>query len=96
MANGHHPDLSRQEQKNIILNILDDFCTDADTLFRYLDHVGFDIGSISDAREISAAFVGHYRLNGGAYDVDRACHHLATFPPIAALIAEMRREQRGV
>lgn len=96
MPNGYHPELSRQEQENIILNILDDFCTDADTLFRYLDHARFDIGSISHAREIPVAFLGHYRIKAGVYDVDRACNDLATWPPIAALIVEMRREQRGV
>ena len=96
MIRKHEAALSLQEQKNLILNILDDFCTDADTLFRYLDHVGFDIGSVSHAREIPTAFLGHYRLKNGTYDVDRACHHLATWPPIAARIAEMRLEQRGV
>lgn len=88
--------LSLSEQKNIILNILADFCSDADTLVDYLNHVGFDLCSICEAREIPAAFLGHYRIKNGVYDLDRACNHLATWPPIAARIEALRCERDGL
>ena len=85
--------ISLQEQKNIILNILFDACSDGETLVSYLEHVGFDACAIRNVSELPSAFLGYYRLKTGHYDVNRACHHLATWPPIAAQIAELRRER---
>jgi hypothetical protein len=85
--------LSLQEQNNIIPRIFDDFCTDADTMFRYLKHVGFDFEAISHVQELLPAYLGHYRLRNGTYDVERACNDLATWPPIAAMIEKGLRQK---
>jgi hypothetical protein len=36
---------------------------------------------------------GHYRLKQGKYDIDRAARDLATFPPIAARIEELKAQR---
>ncbi len=87
------PELTLQQQKNIILNIFDDFCTDADTMFRYLKHVGFDFGANSHVQELLPAYLGHYRLRNGTYDVERSCIDLATSRPITAMIENVLRQK---
>jgi hypothetical protein len=92
-------DLSPGEQKNIILSIFADFAESDDDgdLLSFLDHVGFDLRVISDVRELPAAFVATYRLKSGKYDLNRAANDLATWPPIAARIAELTEiEQKGL
>ena len=90
------PQLSLEEQKKIILNILADFCTDADELPRFLGHVGYDIGAISHPSQLIPSYLGHCRLKTGTYDVDRACNDLATWPPIAAEIRRLIRKKGKV
>jgi len=95
----HTADLTSREQKNIILNFLADFAESDDDgdLLSYLDHVGFDLRVISHVKELPAAFVAKYRLKTGKYDLDRAANDLATWPPIAARIAELIEvEQKGL
>ena len=63
----------------------------------FLDHVGFDLSVIRNVRELPAAFVAKYRLKSGQYDLDRAANDLATWPPVAARIAELIEiEQKGL
>jgi hypothetical protein len=91
--------LTPVEEKNIILGILFDFAEgDEDGgLLSYLDHVGFDLRAISHLKELPSAFVAKYRLKTGKYDLDRAANDLATWPPIAARIAELIEiEQKGL
>ena len=40
-------------------------------------------------------FRAHYAVGEGDVDADRACQDLATYPPIAARVAELKAEQRG-
>ncbi|MFZ3585441.1 hypothetical protein ACOI1H_25500 [Loktanella sp. DJP18] len=90
---------SPKEQKTIILSIFADFAESDDDgdLLSYLDHIGFDLRVISHVKELPAAFVAKYRLKTGKYDVDRAANDLATWPPIAARIAELTEaEQKGL
>lgn len=83
------------DPRDIILGIFCDFAEkDVDTLFRYFDHVGFDARVVTDAGDLPAAWLGHYRLKRGHYDVDRACNDLATWPPIASRIFELLREEK--
>ena len=86
-------DLDRTEQKGLIVGILHDFASDADTLFKYLAHCEFDVSAINSVDDLQAAWLGHYRIKGGGYDVDRACNHLATWPSIASRIFEFMREK---
>lgn len=88
------PALNLQEQKSIILNIFADFCIDADTMRSYLDHIGFDIGAISHPRELRVAYLGHYKLRNGTYDVEKACKDFACWPPVAAEIRRLKRKTR--
>jgi len=91
--------MTTEEQKSLILGIFADFADSSDDgseLLHYLEHVGFDLRSIQDIRELPAAFLGHYRVAKGKYDVDRACMHLATWPPISEAIFELMAEKRGV
>lgn len=86
-----HEKLTPKEQKGLIESIFSDFC-DADDdsdLLSFIDHIGFDLRVISNARELYPAFVAYYRLKTGVYDVDRATNDLVTWPPIAARIAEL-------
>lgn len=95
----HPADLTPREQKNIILNFLADFAEGDDDgdLLSFLDHVGFDLSVIRNVRELPAAFVAKYRLKSGQYDLDRAANDLATWPPVAARIAELIEiEQKGL
>jgi hypothetical protein len=85
-------------QKDIIIGILVSFFEDEDrtSLGEYIQHVGFDMNSFSDPADLISAWLGHYRLKQGVYDVDRATNDLATFPPIAARIAELKAEKGEV
>ena len=92
-------DLPPGQQKGIILSIFADFAESDDDgdLLSFLDHVGFDLRVINDVRELPAAFVATYRLKPGKYDLNRAANDLATWPPIAARIAELTEiEQKGL
>ncbi len=88
--------LTIEQQKNLILGILNTFLEDLDNLGNYIDHVGFDIGMIADPEELPRAWLGFYRIRRGQYDVDRACNDLAAWPPIAARIAYLRAERDKV
>jgi len=90
--------LSIEEQKSLILSILTTFLEDEKrgNLTSFVRHVGFDVRVVRTSRDFFPAWLGHYRLKHGLYDVDRACNDLATWPPIAARIAELRAERDGV
>lgn len=88
--------LSVGDQKCIIINILVSFAADADEFVEFCEHAGFNLRVIGKPENLMPAWLGHYRIKAGAYDVDRACNDLATWPPIAARIEELKREQNGV
>lgn len=92
------PSMPREEQTNLILGILSSFLEEdgLDQLGGYLDHVGFDIGAIRRTQDLPNAWLGHYRLKQGTYDVDRACRDLANFPPIAAEIFRLENVKKGL
>lgn len=85
--------LTLKEQKGIILEILCDFAGEGTIVLKYLDHVGFDLRTISHAKQLASAYLGHYRLRNGQYDVDRALDDLVTWPPIASRIVELQAEE---
>ena len=86
--------MTTEDQKNIILSILADKAeNDVEGMFEYLDHVGFDLDALSDAKDLPAAWVAHYRLGQGSYDVDAAFLDLLTWPPIARAIFEGQQKQ---
>lgn len=88
--------LSSDEQKNLIIGILNSFLEDIDTLGPYLAHVGFDLAVIKHTRELIPAWMGFYRILHGQYDVERAFADLVSWPPIATRIAELSRQKVGV
>lgn len=86
------PPLTTDQQKGLIVCILADF--EGDEMVKFAEHAGFDFRSITDAKELPAAWVAHYWLGQGTYDVDRACMDLATWPPISRRIFELQQQQR--
>ena len=62
---------------------------------KYLTHVGFDLAAIQDSSELLPAWFGHYRIEQGTYDIDRAAMDLATYPPVARAIFMLQQEQRA-
>ena len=85
--------LPLEEQKSLLLGILNEFLPDPDELFDYFDHVGFDPLCLGRVRDLPQAWVAYYRVRAGVYDVDRACRDLATWPPIAARIAYLQAQK---
>jgi hypothetical protein len=92
MADGND-DLTLDQQKDLILSILFDFA-EGDDLLAYMEHVGFDLGSILQVSELPSAWLGHYRSKKGVYDVVRACNDLSEFPPIASAIVRGLNQMR--
>jgi hypothetical protein len=86
-------DLTLDQQKDLILSILFDFA-EGDDLLAYMKHVGFDLGSILQVNELPTAWLGHYRVKKGVYDVNRACNDLSEFPLIASAIVRGLNEKR--
>ena len=85
------------DDKNMISGILTSFIEVDDwaDISNYFHHVGFDVSGITDPLDLIPAWLGHYRIKHGVYDVERACSDLATYPRIAARIAELRAENAG-
>lgn len=79
--------LTTDEQKGLILGIVADMADSGD-LQAYIDHIGFDVLALSDSKELPAAWVAHYWLGQGSYDVDRATTDLLTCPLIARAVFE--------
>ena len=85
--------LSIADQKAMILAPFIDFVEEGgDELARFLIHVGIEAEDIQDG-DVERAILRHYRVNGG-YDVTPVAHDLARWPPIAARIRELKREQK--
>ena len=86
--------LPPDEAKRMLLNIFIGFAeNDTDQLFEYFAHVGFDVAVVDDSKQIPAAWLGHYRIGQGTYDIDRASMDLATWPPISRRIFELQQEK---
>lgn len=98
---GHSQDdvkLSSQEQADMIVALLADFCEPEmiDQLGDYVQHVGFDLAALGRPQDLTAAWLGHYRIRQGVYDVERAFNDLASYPPIASEIVRQQILQRKV
>ena len=86
--------LHSNEAKNLISGILLDFAQDdLENLIPYLEHVGFDIAAIQTGKELLPAWLGHYRIGQGTYDIDRALLDFTTWPPIAREIFRLLAEK---
>lgn len=85
--------LTTEEQKSLILGIISDMADDTDDLFNYFKHVGFDVSTLRNHKDLPNALLGHYRLGQGSYDVDRATMDLLTWPPIARRVFELQQEE---
>ena len=81
----------------MLLNIFVDFAeNDTDQLFKYFDHVGFDILALDNSKQIPAAWLGHYRIGQGTYDTDRALMDFLTWPPMSRRIFELQQEKQSL
>ena len=85
-----------KEQRNMILAMFfsegDD---DGEGFLALIDHCGIDLAAChGDVKQIPNVIAAHYRLAQGRYDIDRAAHDLATFPPVAERIAELEAQKR--
>jgi hypothetical protein len=86
--------MTTDEQRAVILGIFGDVSSDGrDAVIDFAQHVGFDFGILRSASDITPAWLGHYRLRQGVYDVERAALDLATWPPVARRIEELRIAQ---
>lgn len=81
--------LPPDEAKAMLTGILADFAENGDIL-GYLEHTGFDLSSLTDAKELLPAWHGFYRIGQGTYDTDRATMDLLTWPPIARRVFELQ------
>jgi hypothetical protein len=60
----------------------------------FIVHCGIDAKAIKAAAgDVVLAILTHYRCCAHGYDVERVASDLATFPPIARRIAELRYER---
>lgn len=85
-----------EDQKSMIMGILFDKAeSDVEGMFDYLDHVGFDLDALTDAKDLPAAWLAHYWIGRGCYDVDAALLDLLTWPPIARAIFEGQQKKTG-
>jgi hypothetical protein len=83
---------------HVMMIFWEKFENDQAEFVEYLHHCGIDLGELSEAVEsgwpaIEALILGHYRVRPGVYDLEQVGQHLATYPPIAARIRELRRPQ---
>lgn len=88
--------MTTDEQKDLILGILVfSFLEDGiEHLGSYAKHVGFDLTALSDPENLLDAWLGHYRIKPGVYDIDRAFNDFVTWPIIANRVAEITAERR--
>jgi hypothetical protein len=61
-----------------------------EALARYVVHCGIDIDAADDMED---AILAHYRMASGALDIERAATDLATYPPVANRIRELREQK---
>lgn len=89
--------LTSEDKQDIILSLLVDILEDEDVtaLPSYIRHVGFDITAIGDPSNLPRAWLAHYRIRQGHYDLERALNDFATWAPIANRIAELKREKEA-
>jgi hypothetical protein len=87
--------MTTKAQRDLILGILNDIADDASSVVDYLNHVGFDIAAINSSADLPEAWLGHYRLGQGSYDVDRATSDLLTWPPISRRVFELQQNAKG-
>lgn len=87
------PPLTTEQQRSMILSLLTELGEDVDRLVGFLRHVDFDIDALGNVKDLPEAWLGHYHLGQGTYDIDRASHDLLTWPPISARIFQLQTEQ---
>jgi len=83
-----------ERQKGLIYNILNMALEDLDHLGPYLDHIGFDIAAIRHPGDLHVAFLGHYRIRPGVYDVERAHQDLLNYPRLPGASGNSGRNGR--
>ena len=82
--------LTAAEQRNTILNMFFDG-DDANSFIALAKHCRIDLAACDgEVKQVPNVIAAHYRVAQGRYDIDRAACDLATFPPVAARIAELK------
>jgi hypothetical protein len=80
-------------QRSMILSMFFDEDNDADGFIALVDHCRIDLAAChGDVKQLPNVIAAHYRLQRGKYDIGRAASDLATFPPIAARIEELKAQ----
>ena len=87
--------MTAAQQKGSILSVFVDFADndDIDGLFDFMGHCGIDVRKMPDHQELQDFILEHYQIGARKYDVSRVANDLATYPPIAQRIEELRKEQ---
>ena len=85
-------DLTAANQRTLILDMFFDG-DDPESFLALIEHTGIDLAAAGgDVRRVPDVILGHYRVRKGCYDVERAANDLATYPPVAAFIAELEAQ----
>jgi hypothetical protein len=86
---------NRKEQEGWVLAPFIDMAEhDTDEVGRFILHVGITAEAMKAASgDVAQAILTHYRCCSHGYDVERVASDLATFPPIARRVAELRYER---
>ncbi|HEV8715452.1 MAG TPA: hypothetical protein VGX03_21810 [Candidatus Binatia bacterium] len=84
------------ERKAILLWPFIDFAEQGeDQLAAYLRHVGINDVMVKYAGNVEKAVCAHYRIgDSDHYDYEKAGKDLASWPPIARRLAEVRAERK--
>ncbi len=82
------------EAQDQLAAMLADFLEN-DDLGNFLKHIGFDIGWLSDddSGEQLVTEVMRFYAPGREFSIDPVASDLASYPPLAARIQELRREK---
>lgn len=89
------PKAALEREKGLICNILNMVLNELDHLGPYLDHIGFDIAAIRRPSDLQVAFLGHYRVRPGVYDVERAHQDLLNYPRLRGASGNFSKRNRG-
>jgi hypothetical protein len=74
-----------------VLTILTDMARSGD-LASWFNHIGFDASVLVSADQLPAAYVAFHEDDQGWIDAEKALEQLATWPPIASRICELKRQ----
>ena len=83
------------DQREQVLAIFADYAEqDVDKLFEFLQHCQIDLEPLSAKNvQLPDLIASHFYIRPGVYDIERLGQLLATFPPVADRIREIKAER---